>query len=86
MNRGSLAGVLEQHEQPDSFNEAPIHESGKCGAARIGEVSLNASMRPRFMNRGSASSARPIALMTICFNEAPIHESGKCSLHTELCQ
>ena len=35
------------------FNEAPIHESGKwhlpCADAEI----LYASMRPRFMNRGS---------------------------------
>ena len=36
-----------------------------------------ASMRPRFMNRGSP----PVFVMAVpippCFNEAPIHESGK---------
>ena len=38
-----------------SFNEAPIHESGKLDFDRIeGGDELPASMRPRFMNRGSA--------------------------------
>ena len=37
------------------FNEAPIHESGKsCGCATSQYGSCIASMRPRFMNRGSA--------------------------------
>ena len=37
-----------------SFNEAPIHESGKCPRLRLASPSdLDASMRPRFMNRGS---------------------------------
>ena len=37
-----------------------------------------ASMRPRFMNRGSSDfhlARRPARAR---FNEAPIHESGKC--------
>ena len=35
------------------FNEAPIHESGKCpGIAQMRSMRV-ASMRPRFMNRGS---------------------------------
>ena len=60
------------------FNEAPIHESGKyelLGHAlrRI----AHASMRPRFMNRGSATQADPSDQAAISFNEAPIHESGK---------
>ena len=37
-----------------SFNEAPIHESGKCGAALSLLAMQRASMRPRFMNRGSS--------------------------------
>ena len=36
------------------FNEAPIHESGKCERTeRERESEKSASMRPRFMNRGS---------------------------------
>ena len=37
-----------------------------------------ASMRPRFMNRGSRRSAAGRIASSNCFNEAPIHESGKC--------
>ena len=36
-----------------------------------------ASMRPRFMNRGSAVLYANRAAGTASFNEAPIHESGK---------
>ena len=36
------------------FNEAPIHESGKWGRHDDGtKLPWQASMRPRFMNRGS---------------------------------
>ena len=43
-----------------------------------------ASMRPRFMNRGSQVAEdvdRPVDLR---FNEAPIHESGKSGAMTAL--
>ena len=54
MNRGSghpnqllLSGSY-------GFNEAPIHESGKSVIViAICQTSTMASMRPRFMNRGS---------------------------------
>ena len=36
-----------------------------------------ASMRPRFMNRGSGLDEKAIEAIRKCFNEAPIHESGK---------
>ena len=36
-----------------------------------------ASMRPRFMNRGSADRPIPRGAGAGRFNEAPIHESGK---------
>ena len=36
-----------------------------------------ASMRPRFMNRGSPSGCGPAKPTDPRFNEAPIHESGK---------
>ena len=47
---------------------------------------LRASMRPRFMNRGSlgAPSRRDIACSR--FNEAPIHESGKSLCHADATQ
>ena len=35
------------------FNEAPIHESGKSYRQLQNQLSILASMRPRFMNRGS---------------------------------
>ena len=54
MNRGSVGGTCRVLSRHGGFNEAPIHESGKC--IRIGhrtEEANAASMRPRFMNRGS---------------------------------
>ena len=36
-----------------------------------------ASMRPRFMNRGSTIALSSGAAINVGFNEAPIHESGK---------
>ena len=61
------------------FNEAPIRESGKC----LHEVShtrlVQASMRPRFANRGSIAVRSLWVSGGPCFNEAPIRESGKCA-------
>ena len=37
----------------------------------------DASMRPRFMNRGSAGDGEAFTGIRVRFNEAPIHESGK---------
>ena len=53
MNRGSplLVGAVTASEL--RFNEAPIHESGKCLRTQGLEPVDKASMRPRFMNRGS---------------------------------
>ena len=39
-----------------------------------------ASMRPRFMNRGSPILADFGEMLYGCFNEAPIHESGKSTI------
>ena len=36
-----------------------------------------ASMRPRFMNRGSRKVSPSLSGVNVRFNEAPIHESGK---------
>ena len=56
MNRGSDDPSQVSHRGDIRFNEAPIHESGKYqqferDRFRAGQ----ASMRPRFMNRGSDS-------------------------------
>ena len=60
------------------FNEAPIHESGKWRSGYLGRQDHSgASMRPRFMNRGSNIPLRSDGSPATCFNEAPIHESGK---------
>ena len=57
MNRGSLVQLRAESElEACGFNEAPIHESGKCVARRtLADGHELASMRPRFMNRGSAT-------------------------------
>ena len=54
MNRGSSALGGPSAHCGQGFNEAPIHESGKCPALVHIGLCLHASMRPRFMNRGSA--------------------------------
>ena len=56
MNRGSRPSISSPVGASSGFNEAPIHESGKCRST-MGQIAINylASMRPRFMNRGSAS-------------------------------
>ena len=81
MNRGSDRVRIQSERQPYGFNEAPIHESGKCDirrpaelqhARRFNEAPIHesgkcryagdvepgggASMRPRFMNRGSVET------------------------------
>ena len=43
-----------------------------------------ASMRPRFMNRGSTSGEPFDEASRPSFNEAPIHESGKSDKSTQL--
>ena len=68
MNRGSTATDGRSRAAPTGFNEAPIHESGKSCACVIGWLVCSASMRPRFMNRGSniypdAASASAAASM-----------------------
>ena len=54
MNRGSTRIRPTRTWRLTSFNEAPIHESGKS-EGRGGHLRhhCRASMRPRFMNRGS---------------------------------
>ena len=59
MNRGSEGAQAAQEAAVRSFNEAPIHESGKWQAAEARRAAPHAaSMRPRFMNRGSMDARR----------------------------
>ena len=60
MNRGSVASARLPPNSMSRFNEAPIHESGKSPGSTPLMPMVVASMRPRFMNRGSADAiARP---------------------------
>ena len=77
MNRGSADIVLGGEAQHWRFNEAPIHESGKLHSGGHARGPLEASMRPRFMNRGSVGGRGKMPGEIRSFNEAPIHESGK---------
>ena len=79
MNRGSAAPQCWTSTLTSSrFNEAPIHESGKCDSRTCEQTpQAEASMRPRFMNRGSHAMLAQVICENPGFNEAPIHESGK---------
>jgi len=58
MNRGSQEAFELTELAKTGFNEAPIHESGKSGSGVGLPVGCpGASMRPRFMNRGSPRPA-----------------------------
>ena len=51
---------------------------GSVRGAISSHMDFEASMRPRFMNRGSDAVGDPLRESLLRFNEAPIHESGKC--------
>ena len=53
-----------------------MNRGSKVDALVLGLTQV-ASMRPRFMNRGSSTRAANGARTRASFNEAPIHESGK---------
>ena len=60
MNRGSYDRPNPLYPGRVSFNEAPIHESGKFRIVSPVLFDHRASMRPRFMNRGSSKpSTKP---------------------------
>ena len=79
MNRGSWRSRGLRAAIAPSFNEAPIHESGKSRTDRLRPRTTPPSMRPRFMNRGSDFVVIDRWFPSSTFNEAPIHESGKFS-------
>ena len=81
MNRGSSTLCVEMRVFNSHFNEAPIHESGKCV-----QKFLTMRVRPNFNEAPIHESGKslyrrsqPRALYH--FNEAPIHESGKSGAH-----
>ena len=53
-----------------------MNRGSKLRADLLKQVAIP-SMRPRFMNRGSAWDHFRLACASQAFNEAPIHESGK---------
>ena len=77
MNRGSPLDTRGCSNLGYTFNEAPIHESGKSSDAEGKMKTRFPSMRPRFMNRGSLPGRFHRRRTLPPFNEAPIHESGK---------
>ena len=77
MNRGSHAEKREKSIANTCFNEAPIHESGKCLADfRALRSSIRFNEAP-IHESGKSSERRDRWLTLHSFNEAPIHESGK---------
>ena len=74
---GKYASASRRSARTAGFNEAPIHESGKSHAGGFLPDQRGASMRPRFMNRGSVELIVRVQRIWLGFNEAPIHESGK---------
>ena len=50
---------------------------GSADPSQLAKLRQIASMRPRFMNRGSNGRHTESGNTSLCFNEAPIHESGK---------
>ena len=78
MNRGSQRSLKLSPQACPSFNEAPIHESGKFGfgRARLPSVCHRFNEAP-IHESGKSETAKPAEHEWSCFNEAPIHESGK---------
>ena len=62
MNRGSCGQPATPSSGIWRFNEAPIHESGKYPRPLHFHSLPVASMRPRFMNRGSNDRGGPAEL------------------------
>ena len=78
MNRGSADAHALHWPIVDRFNEAPIHESGKCGGPGRGGSGTIASFNEAPIHEsGKCEAAVPALERSSGFNEAPIHESGK---------
>ena len=77
MNRGSDALHAQDSRAHARFNEAPIHESGKCSPGSGLGVGLHRFNEAPIHESGKSSISRGCRSRAGCFNEAPIHESGK---------
>ena len=62
---------------PSSFNEAPIHESGKYYRKSFDYATISGFNEAPIHESGKYELDGEDALRSSCFNEAPIHESGK---------
>ena len=61
-----------------SFNEAPIHESGKLRSLLAAAMPRQPSFNEAPIHESGKCAAKIMASLTMAaFNEAPIHESGK---------
>ena len=77
MNRGSQAQRTSNPTPISSFNEAPIHESGKSSVPTTPyRAPLSFNEAPIHESGKCRCVARRLAAWS-GFNEAPIHESGK---------
>ena len=80
MNRGSTLRGLIEGLATYRFNEAPIHESGKCGrSSRVPGMRYCFNEAP-IHESGKLDGDSARAVIAVRFNEAPIHESGKSSI------
>ena len=77
MNRGSVQDLSARAWPVECFNEAPIHESGKCCTyGWLGEMLARFNEAP-IHESGKFRPAASMSGKVRSFNEAPIHESGK---------
>ena len=82
MNRGSPSLPFRPQAARPSFNEAPIHESGKCRTTtRLWPESSGFNEAP-IHESGKSTPSDPQEAYQRRFNEAPIHESGKSGAAT----
>ena len=77
MNRGSKGPTPSAGPPHRRFNEAPIHESGKCRRTGRGLGASHSFNEAPIHESGKLGSTCHFACRNGSFNEAPIHESGK---------
>ena len=79
MNRGSGSVHLKPRKIRTTFNEAPIHESGKFGHGGVDDDGQPAFNEAPIHESGKFVMTQGVEEFESPFNEAPIHESGKYS-------
>ena len=83
MNRGSSGRSCTLNPRPRSFNEAPIHESGKFREAASASLRTSGFNEAPIHESGKSHALALSVVRSLGFNEAPIHESGKCGRSPE---